>query len=254
MLCPFFYSIKNIFLPVKGFASRLRRPLTVENIFSDSAHEKITSQIFCFFREKNFSLKFFSKKQQLTFFGVLNGGDFLRADYVYIDTFNHLLAALTPENKLILETSLATGLRIGDVLSLKTAALKPRMTIKEQKTGKSRRVSFPKALYERLIAHSGRFFVFPNRLDPKRPKTRQAVYKDLKRASKAFRIKNLQLSPHSARKIYAVTQYRRSGDIKRVQRLLNHSSEAVSMLYAMADEITARNMKSRVGKADLRSP
>lgn len=171
-----------------------------------------------------------------------------RSDYVFREEFQHLLAALTPENRLALEVSLYTGLRISDVLNLRSCKLASRMTVRELKTGKSRRVSLPVELLDRLRGIAGKVFVFENRRDYARPRTRQAVYKDLKRAARAFRMPaRLQVSPHSARKIFAVTEYQRSHDLKRVQSLLNHSSEAVTLLYAMADSLTQR----RCGKPSL---
>ena len=137
--------------------------------------------------------------------------------------------------------SLQTGLRIDDVLHLKTKDLqKERFTLHEMKTGKPRRIRLPNDLRAALLAQAGRFYVFENRLDPKRPRTRQAVFKDIKRAAAAFRVRDLNISPHSARKAYAVRQFKKCGDIKRVQQLLNHSSEAVTQLYALADILTAR--------------
>ena len=47
----------------------------------------------------------------------------MRADHVPRDELAHILAALTPPNRLALEVSLATGLRIGDVLAPQTAKL-----------------------------------------------------------------------------------------------------------------------------------
>ena len=47
--------------------------------------------------------------------------------------------------------------------------------------------------------------------------------------------------PHSARKVYAVQLLEEYGDIQRVRRALNHSSEAVTLIYAMAD----KNLKSK---------
>lgn len=168
----------------------------------------------------------------------------MRSDYAPRASFDHILAALMPANRLALETSLATGLRIDDVLSLRTDQLrKERFTITEMKTGKRRRIRLPKELREALFAQSGRFYVFEHRLDQKRHRTRQAVWKDIHRACELFRIKHLVLSPHSARKIYAVSQYQTSGSLKRVQQLLNHSDEAVTALYAMADVLTARQTK-----------
>lgn len=170
----------------------------------------------------------------------------MRSSYVEPDVFRLLLTALMPENRLALEVSLATGLRIGDVLSLKTKDLqRERFTIKEQKTGKSRRVYLPVVLRSACRTIAGRYFVFENRLTPNKPRTRQAVYKDLKRVARLYRLNGRklagQISPHTARKVYAVGEYHRTGSLEKVQHLLNHSSEAVTMLYALADELEDRS-------------
>lgn len=152
----------------------------------------------------------------------------------------HLLAALQPANRLALEVSLHTGLRIGDVLDIKTAQLARRMTIRERKTGKTRRVSFPADLLNRLDRMAGKIYVFEGRSNCRKHRTRQAVYKDLRATAERFKIK-INLCPHTMRKAWAVDAYKRSGgDLKRVQKLLNHSSEAVTMLYAMADVLEKR--------------
>lgn len=151
-----------------------------------------------------------------------------------------------PANRLALITSACTGLRIDDVLSLRTQDIKKdRFTIKEMKTGKTRRVRLDRKLRDKLFAQAGRFFVFEHRLDPRKHRTRQAVYKDLKRACTLFRVKGVSVSPHTARKIYAVENYKRTCSLKTVQQLLNHSDEAVTMLYAMADELTARETENK---------
>ena len=171
---------------------------------------------------------------------------FMRSDWLAAAEYEHVLAALTPPNRLACEVSACTGLRISDVLNLRTQKLADRMTVRELKTGKTRRIRLPRQLLDRLVAGAGKIYVFESRLDYRRPRTRQAVYKDIKRAAKLFRLpKNLQISPHSARKIYAVSEYKRTGSIKRVQALLNHSNEAVTMLYAMADVLTDRKLCPR---------
>lgn len=166
----------------------------------------------------------------------------MRSDWVAPNIFRNLLAALMPANRRALHVSLVTGLRIGDVLSLPTDKLDQRMTVTESKTGKRRRIYIPTKLLQQLIRHAGKKWVFEGRLDWKKHRTRQAVYKDIKRACKLFRLpygaKHLQISPHTARKVYAVTQYQTKGSLKRVQQLLQHSNEAVTMLYAMADKLS----------------
>lgn len=169
----------------------------------------------------------------------------MRSDYVDRETFRHVLAALTEPNRLAIEVSLCTGLRIDDVLHIKTNQLSERFTVRESKTGKTRRVQLSKELVDELLCIAGKIYVFEGRTDYRKPRTRQAVYKDIKRAAVAFRVRRLQVSPHSARKIYAVTQFHKSGSMAKVKKLLNHSSEAVTMLYALADEVSARKLTRR---------
>lgn len=170
----------------------------------------------------------------------------MRTDFVSRENLGHILAALTRENALAIRVSMATGLRIGDVLQLKPEQVIPdkvRFTIKEQKTGKSRTVYLPKALREECFQNAGRFWVFEHRLDRKKHRTRQAVFKDMKRSAKAFRIAG-HIAPHSARKMFAVEFFQKCGDLGKVKKLLNHSSEAVTYIYAMADVLTSKKHRS----------
>lgn len=183
---------------------------------------------------------------ELTFSRLSTEVKNIRADYCEENVLSHLLVALMPPNRLALLVSLTTGMRIGDVLALKTECLqKERFTYKEEKTGKTRRVRLSSELRDALFKQAGRFYIFEHRTDPRKHRTRQAVNKDLKRACKLFRVQGVNITPHSARKIYAVSAYKRTCSIEQVRELLNHSSEAVTQLYAMADEITTRNTRRR---------
>ena len=174
----------------------------------------------------------------------------MKAEYYFKQEFEHLIAALQPANRLAIELSLATGLRIGDCLALKTEQLIPRPTIKEQKTGKTRRVYIPVDILDRLIFSAGRFYAFEHRTDPKKHRTVSAVYKDLKATAKRFRL-TTNVTPHSARKIFAVEQYHKDHDLLRVQRLLNHDNEAVTILYALADQMVARRRRAKKSQRDF---
>ena len=83
---------------------------------------------------------------------------------------------------------------------------------------------------------AGKKYVFEHSNDPERHRTRQAVWKDVKRAARAFRLPQ-NVAPHSARKVYAVDLLAKYGDIAKVQRALNHSGPSVTMIYAMADQL-----------------
>ena len=71
--------------------------------------------------------------------------------------------------------------------------------------------------------------------DPAKPRTRQALWKDIKRAARACRL-TANAAPHSMRKVCAVELLRQYGNIDRVRRALNHGSVEVTMIYAMADK------------------
>lgn len=164
----------------------------------------------------------------------------MRSEWAPKGEIQHILAALSPQNRLACEVSLFTGLRINDVLALKPSQVaKQRFTVYEQKTGKPRRVRLPNDLVERCLLCSGQHFVFENRLNGRKHRTRQAVYKDLMRAAKVFGV-HKHISPHSLRKVFAVEEFEKSGDLQRVKKLLNHSSEAVTLLYAMSNVVRRR--------------
>lgn len=88
-----------------------------------------------------------------------------------------------------------------------------------------------------LQAQAGPVWVFSSPKDPQKHRTRQAVWWDVKRAAKAFRLPQ-NVAPHSLRKLYAVDLLNRcGGNLGRVQRALNHSDAATTHIYAMAYEI-----------------
>lgn len=171
---------------------------------------------------------------------MLNGGEKVQSKWISPRQIEAILEALTPQNRLVCKVSLVTGLRINDCLNLKTEQIqKGRFTLREQKTGKTRRVRLPAELQREILANCGTIYAFENRLNGRKPRTRQAVFKDLKRASVLFRV-GKNISPHSLRKIYAVTEFGKDHNLKRVQKLLNHSDEAVTMIYALADQVAKR--------------
>lgn len=167
----------------------------------------------------------------------------MTTEYLLNKEVGHVLAALMPQNRLIVQVILHNGARIGDVLRLRTEQLKPSFWYVEQKTGKRRRMGIPEPLLSAIKRQAGREWAFPGR-DGKTPKTRQAVWADMKRAQRAFRLPQ-NIGTHSARKVYAVELMRKYGDIEKVRRNLNHSSTAVTSVYVMADQLLEAKLKKR---------
>lgn len=174
----------------------------------------------------------------------------MKTEYLLNREVDLVLAMLTEKNALIMRTALHTGLRIGDVLALKTDTLARRFWVTEHKTGKRRQVGLPEPLLTDIKKQAGPEWAFESQRTG-RPQTRQAVWKDVKRAAKALRLPQ-NIGPHSARKVYAVELLSKYGDIDRVRRALNHSSEAITLIYALADRQLESKRKRRRAAAGRR--
>lgn len=173
----------------------------------------------------------------------------MRSGYLIEQQLDLLLAALTPANRLVCRVMLYTGLRISDVVELPREAVKLNFTVVEKKTGKRRRVRLSKSLVADVLAVSaGSVWAFPSPVDPTKHRTRQAVWKDIKRAQWAFRLQ-VNVSPHSMRKVYAVELMHKYGDIDRVRRALNHDHYDTTILYALADQLPPPKPKRRRRRA-----
>lgn len=161
----------------------------------------------------------------------------MKTEYVTKKELGHVLALLTWDNELVMRVCLHTGLRVGDVVALRAPA-KRQFWVTEHKTGKRRRVNLTQELVDALNANAGVTpWCFPGRLDPIHThRTRQAVWADVKRAQKALRLPQ-NVAPHSARKVYAVDKLAHTGDLRAVQKALNHDDAAVTALYAMAESL-----------------
>lgn len=171
----------------------------------------------------------------------------MRTEYLLDKEVERVLSALTPSNRLVMRVILHTGLRISDVLRLRPEDLKPHRWITETKTGKRRLVGFPNELLKDLKEESGVFWVFPGK-NPRKHRTRQAVWSDVKRAANLFRLPQ-NVGTHSARKVYAVELFQKYGDIEKVRNVLKHKYVSTTLIYASADRLLEQKYKKKRNKA-----
>lgn len=172
----------------------------------------------------------------------------MTTEYLYQQEVDRVLAALMPQNQLIVRVMLQTGMRLSDVLDMKTENLATSGWYTERKTGKKRRFGISKPLLEAIQEQAGPVWAFPGRKMGTK-KTRQAVWKDIKRASKAFRLPQ-NVGAHSFRKVYAVKLLKKYGNIEKVQKNLNHASTSVTAIYAMADILLDRKKRQKRKKKE----
>jgi len=150
---------------------------------------------------------------------------------------------------LVLEGNL--GLRISDVLQLRLCDIvrdgdRYRLEITEQKTGKSRVFTVPLVIQQYIENYCLRNSIRRDAL--LFPITERAVQKQLHIVCDYLGFEGI--STHSFRKWYATEIYKANGyDIALVQRLLQHSSAAVTQRYIGIE--TQRIEKAIEGHARL---
>lgn len=161
----------------------------------------------------------------------------MRTSYIIQKQLELVLMLLHHDNRLVCQVMLHTGLRVSDVLNLKKSQIGRRFTVRESKTGKLKRCGLPDWLSAEIIRRAGRSeWAFPSPKDYRKHRTRQAVWKDIKRVTKYGHLVTGNAGTHSMRKVYAVDLMQKYHDVKAVQRALNHDNEAVTALYALADQ------------------
>ena len=174
------------------------------------------------------------------------------AVFVERELLKEVISHLYTDNRLIMKIALDTGLRIGDILEIRIGDVRNnrRFRIVEHKTGKVKYVRIASAVRKEILetrtyCKEDGYYCFPHRISPvTRHRTRSAVNKDIKRVLDIMGIEP-RISPHSARKGYAVELYAKTGDLHAVQEALNHGSINTTVLYALSDKMNSARDKCR---------
>ena len=153
----------------------------------------------------------------------------MRVDLLYPEECAAIERALRGQYKVIWVIGLSTGLRISDILRLRTSDFeKDRFYIREQKTGKLRRI------YVRKRTRKAVHEYLQNRTNVSSDKlfsvSRQAVWESFKRAGRRAEISK-NIGTHTMRKSYSVGHIGKGFDIADLQRRLNHSRMSDTIGY-----------------------
>lgn len=155
-----------------------------------------------------------------------------------------------PRDYLLFVFGINSGLRIGDILSLRLedvkdgqGNLKDHLEIKEQKTGKTRKVHFNKQIKEALnfyLEKTGIFnldrYLFTNEKSKKnKPITRIRAYQLINSWCRNIGIK-YKVGGHTLRKSFGYHLRKQGISIERISSLLNHRNIKVTFRYIGIDD------------------
>ena len=135
-----------------------------------------------------------------------------------------LLKLLPDAAALAVRISADTGLRISDILAIRSGDLAPVMLVTERKTGKARRVRLRPATLKAAKAYAAHGC---DHLIPHAPST---IYRQIRRAATELGMEHVSM--HSIRKLYA-RQYCRAHGLAATQRELQHDYLSTTMLYVL---------------------
>lgn len=140
-----------------------------------------------------------------------------------------------------------TSLRISDILPIQVKdVMGDKLYLKEKKTGKRQEIVLNKGITDILDGYIKNMqpddYLFKSRQGNNKPITRQRASQIIKEAVKATGMSADKISCHSMRKSRAKKIYHQTGDIALVMKMLNHSSQAVTLRYlgieqSLIDEI-----------------
>ena len=160
----------------------------------------------------------------------------MRSEYIEREVWQALLPAMPYYTALAMLVSLETGLRSGDIVRIRTEDLtEDGFRYIAQKTKKEGFAHCSAELLTALKAGAENGWCFPSgRLGSKNPyRTRQSLWYGVRKAADRAALK-AHVSPHSARKTFAVGYYRKKG-IKALQEVLQHGDTNTTNLYAFSD-------------------
>ncbi|VFA57518.1 site-specific recombinase [Enterococcus hirae] len=134
-----------------------------------------------------------------------------------------------------------TGLRISDILNLKVADVKGKLMtdIVEMKTGKKRTLNLMQ-LTNQIIKylgeeHNGKSeWLFPSPKDSKRPLATHQYYKIMQKTADLLGLD--YVGTHTLRKTFGYSYYKTTKDLTSLMKILNHSSQAVTLRYIGIEE------------------
>lgn len=141
-----------------------------------------------------------------------------------------------------------TGLRVGDLLSLKIADIrgKKKVTVREGKTKKPRTIYLTN-IYEEVAAYiemlPNTVWLFPSRKG-NQAISRVQAYRQLNKAADMADIHE-GIGTHTMRKTFGYWHYKQFKDVAELQMILNHAHPKVTLRYiGILEEEVENNLRS----------
>lgn len=160
----------------------------------------------------------------------------MRTNYVEPEAVAKIAMAMKGHSKTIWLLMNDTGLRISDAVKLKYTDIdsKGQIHYKATKTGKTGIIRVSGEVLALIPKNGGDEYVFKSSVNPSKHIHRSTVFRQIKAACKRLGIDADGIACHSARKAFAVRDFRENG-LGQTMHDLQHSSPATTLFYSLSD-------------------
>ena len=160
----------------------------------------------------------------------------MRTNYIEPAEVAKIASCMRGDCKLVWLLMNDTGLRISDAVKLKFSDIdsKGQIHYKAQKTGKTGVIRVSGEVLSLIGNRRDDAYVFRSRKNPSQHIHRSTVFRHIKLACKKAGIDPDGVACHSARKAFAVRDFRENG-LGQTMHDLQHSSAATTLFYSLSD-------------------
>jgi len=152
-----------------------------------------------------------------------------------IDEVEQILGAWDEKYRIMFLMGIYSGLRISDILQLKVKDVYGRehIDIREKKTKKAKRFRINSILAKELNRYctgkNPEEYLIKSRHGKNQPIVRRWAYEVINRAGHQAGLESV--GTHTMRKTFGYHYYKQTGDVVTLQKLLNHSTPRVTLVY-----------------------
>ncbi|QGT99307.1 Phage integrase, site-specific tyrosine recombinase [Candidatus Syntrophocurvum alkaliphilum] len=156
-------------------------------------------------------------------------------DLKKIEQIKQILKDQNERDYMLFLLGINTGLRVSDLLRLRVDDVRGQdiVIIKEQKTGKTRRVRISKPIKQEVSKYTRSMsdddVLFKSRKGNNSSIGRTQAYRILSEAARQVGLD--EIGTHTLRKTFGYWHYQKNKDMAVLQNILNHSSPAMTMRY-----------------------
>jgi integrase len=172
-------------------------------------------------------------------------------DQALLESLTRSILSKHPKYIILLNLGIQTGLRISDILKIKSKNITGvNFGVTESKTKKRRQLTITDELFNAIQTHKNRsnlrpddFLIYSSEKKHDRPLSRVQAYRVISKIGKEI-APGVPIGTHSMRKTFAIGLFRMLGSVEEVQKVLGHKYPSTTLRYLGTPDELAKALLS----------